>query len=150
MKVLLFCIAVLGLAQSVSAHTQSPPDLATIAHSDTIYLVEVDSITATQGDVAESITVSVLETLRGKPVLSMTLEPYGVRDFTTTGTKWILFRHPGGGFKDCVGWATKGDCDWIPISVTPNLGIGCARYRFSVDQIRNYLNQHPLSSTGSR
>jgi hypothetical protein len=139
MKLLLICVGLLFSITVASAHEQEAPDLATIAGSDSVYLVKVTT------SVNGRTSFSVDDVLRGPSRPSLTLQPYLGGDTFPKDSKWILFRHAGG-FKDCVGWAIKGDCEWLPVSATKGVGTAVSGYRFSVDQIRNYLHQHPASS----
>ncbi len=47
------------------------------------------------------------------------------------------------GFKNCVGWALKGDCEWLLIRVTGEGDKATAQWLGSLDKIHEYLNQHP-------
>jgi hypothetical protein len=138
MKKFLIGIGLLFSVAVANAHIQVAPDLTTIAKSDSVYVTRVTA------SVNGRISFSVNEVLRGAARSSLVLQPYLGGDSFLKNSNWILFRHAGG-FKDCVGWAMKGDCEWLPVSATRGAGTAVSGYRFSVDQIRNYLRQHPAS-----
>jgi hypothetical protein len=68
------------------------------------------------------------------------LTSYG-GDFKTDSV-WILV-HNGSGFKDCVGWALKGDCEWLPIQVTGDGAKQTAQWLGPLAKVRDYLKAHP-------
>jgi hypothetical protein len=129
------------LTASVScagAHLQAPPDLRTIAASDTVYLVHVVSVD-------KFTNFSVTEVLRGKPASQLVLNAHPLSAFDVDivpNTDWILYRNAGG-VKGCVGFIMEGDCEWVPVSANPANHDRLSGYRFSVSQIRDYLRDHP-------
>jgi hypothetical protein len=139
MRALLFGLAFLSLGQFALAHLQGAPDLGTIAKSDAVYLVIAGSSSGAH------TLFRVDEILRGSQRASLNLQPYPGGDSFFAGSSWIIFRHSGG-FPDCVGWAMKGDCEWLPVSATPGIGTSVSVYRYSVKQIKDYLKSHPANS----
>jgi hypothetical protein len=135
MRTFVLVIAFLSLVRIASAHLQAAPDLGTIATSDEVYLVHA-------GEVSGSHRAFLVdEVLRGPQRTSLSLEPYPGGDTFTAGSAWIIFRHKGG-FPNHVGWAMKGDCEWLPVSAKPGIGTRVSRYHYSVDEIRAYLKTH--------
>ena len=85
------------------------------------------------------ITFSITEVLRGKPRYSLILTAYEDTDFKEK-TEWILV-HNASGFKDCVGFAIAGDCEWLPIRVTGYGDKATAQWIGPLDKAREYLRQ---------
>jgi hypothetical protein len=141
-SVLSLCLFFFALTRFADAHPQSIPTLDYVAGSDAVYLVKVSSAQVHQdGAHIGNITFSVTEVMRGQSRPSLTLTAYEDYDFKEN-TEWIIFHHPGG-FKDCVGWAMEGDCEWLPLRITRDGDKVTAQWVGPLDQVREYLRQHP-------
>jgi len=138
MKRLLFvALALFAFIRLADAHAFAPPGVASVAASDAVYLVRVASVKDGK------VTFSITEVLRGKPQDSLSLTPY--TGGFEVNSEWILVHHVGG-FKDCVGWALKGDCEWLPVRITRDGDKATAQWLGPLDQVREYLRQHPAKS----
>lgn len=134
------CFGFLALTRMVDAHPFSPPSLQSVASSDAVYLVQVSSVNEHQeGPYMGKITFSIIEVLRGKARSSLILTEYEDADFKEK-TECILV-HNASGFKDCVGFAIAGDCEWLPIGVTGYGDKATAQWIGSLDKVREYLHQ---------
>jgi len=143
---LLSCLTFLIFISLCEAHKFAPPTLETLAKSGLIWIVRVASNkTVVPGSSPEKITFSITDVLRepdnSEPPPFEALIPYPGSDFKE-GSEWILVNNPSG-FKGCVGWATKGDCEWLPIRVTGEGDKAIAQWLGPLDKIKEYLNQHP-------
>ena len=113
-----------------------------MAASGDVYLVRVVPGSANSDSVNPAkINFTVTEVLRGRAESSFALEPSPGEAYKAD-SECILIHNPGG-FKDCVGWAMKGDCEWLPIPVTRNGNQATAQWLGPLDQVRDYLRQHP-------
>jgi len=145
-RFLLCCLSFLILISVSYAHLFAPPTFETLAKSPLIWSVRV---TSTKGVVSDSsskkITFAVTDVLRepdsSEPPPTIVLTAYSDSNFKE-GSEWILVNHPGG-FKGCVGWAEKGDCEWLPIGVTRDGDKVTAQWLGPIDKVREYLIQHP-------
>jgi hypothetical protein len=141
-KALLVLVVFLTFIRFASAHPWAPPDLGYVAGSDSVYLVKVISSASGPDSVHPAkITLAVTEVLRGPLQSKFMLAAYEDYDFKKD-TEWIIFHNPSG-FKDCVGWAMEGDCEWLPIPVTRDGDKVTAKWVGPLDTVKEYLRQHP-------
>jgi hypothetical protein len=115
------------------AHPFSPPSLDGVAHSDTVYLVHVNSTNK------DGVSFTITEVLKGQSRCPLILNPFG--NNYPTNSEWILV-HNSSGFKNCVGWALKGDCEWLPIRISTEGGRATAQWLGALDTVREYIHQH--------
>jgi hypothetical protein len=144
MRPFLICIVLCVFHSTAEAHHQAPPGLGTVAASDTVYLVHVQSVDESSKFGVPLITFSVAEVLRGPAASRLVLNAELELDFKPN-TNWIIYRIPWGS-KDWIGWALEGDREWIPLSTDPANHNWLSGYHFSVDQVREYLRTHPAKT----
>jgi len=128
------------------AHKFAPPTLVTLSRSDIVYMARVTSVKeGDRGLTSKKITFTLTDLLsKGSlvdPPPALILTPFD-NGLYEVNSKWILV-HSQSGFKDCVGWAMKGDCEWLPISITGEGDMAIAQWLGPIDKVRVYLQQHP-------
>jgi hypothetical protein len=139
----LLALWLFGAMQFCEGHPFAPPTLAYVANSDSVYFVRTESSEAGPDSVHPAkVKFSITEVLRGQTQPPLTLLAYEWNPFKT-GTEWIIF-HNTSGFKNCVGWAMEGDCEWLPIQVTRKGDHLDAEWLGPMDGVVKYLHDHPV------
>ena len=141
-RLALFLFAFIAGALSAAAHDFAPPTLQYVAASDSVYLVKAVSIAPGPDSVhLAKVTFVVIEVLKGPKQSKFELEQFE-SDPDKKGSEWIIIHNPTG-FKDCVGWAMEGNCEWLPIAITRNGDSVTAQWLGPLNKVREYLHQHP-------
>jgi hypothetical protein len=141
-RVSLVLTTLLALMGSAGAHPFAPPTLDYVAKSDVVYLVRAGSSVPGPDSVHPAkVVFSITEVLRGNDHAPLVLSAYEWNPYPKD-SEWIIF-HNSSGFKDCIGWAMEGDCEWLPIKVTRDGGKESAEWVGPLDGVRQYLHDHP-------
>ncbi len=109
-RIFCLCIAFFALVRLADAHDYAPWPYY-LAGADQVCLAQVTSVEG------KKVTFAVAEVLRGKPAKKLVLVPYPDGETYPLKSEWLLVSCPTG-FKGGVGYAIKGDCEWIPGAVT--------------------------------